>query len=141
MRGPRSARSPDRGPIIGAGGRRSTDRGAAAIEMALVLPLLMLVIFGIIDFGRLLNKQILLTEAARDGARVASFGGNPTDRVRTIAGNDVDVATVPCPSTDSTGADAQVTVTYPFTFATPVVAMLGIGGNMTLTGRGVMPCQ
>jgi Flp pilus assembly protein TadG len=111
--------------------------------MAIVLPLLMLVIFGIIDFGRLLNKQILLTEAARDGARVASFGGNPTDRVKTIAGDDVNVATVPCPSTNSTGADAQVTVTYSFAFSMPLVALLDGGGNgqVTLTGRGVMPCQ
>jgi Flp pilus assembly protein TadG len=111
--------------------------------MAIVLPLLLLLLFGIIDFGRLLNKQILLTEAAREGARVASFGGDPTDRVKQIAGGDVNVATVPCPSTDPTGADVQVTVTNSFTFAAPVVGFLGSGGDgiVTLTGRGVMPCQ
>jgi Flp pilus assembly protein TadG len=143
MHGPRSVRSPDRGPITGAAGRRSTDWGAAAIEMAIVLPLLLLILFAIIDFGRLLNKQISLTEAARDGARVASFGGDPTNRVKTIAGNDVSVATVSCPSPPTPDSDAQVTVTNNFQFVTPLIAFLGGGGSgtMTLTGRGVMPCQ
>ena len=36
-------------------------------------PVLLLVIFGIIDFGRMLNAQITLTEAAREGARATSI--------------------------------------------------------------------
>src|SRR5262245_38889036 len=47
------------------------DHGAAAVEMALLLPLLLLLVFGIIDFGRMLNAQITVTEAAREGARAA----------------------------------------------------------------------
>jgi Flp pilus assembly protein TadG len=110
--------------------------------MAVVLPLLLLVLFGIIDFGRLLNQQISLTEAAREGARVASFGGDPTSRIRMIAGDDVSVTTVPCPSPATTDVDAQVTVTAQFTFITPVGFIGGGGdGEATLTGRGVMPCQ
>ena len=38
--------------------------------MALVLPLLLFVLFGVIDFGRMLNTQITLTEAAREGGQV-----------------------------------------------------------------------
>ena len=49
------------------------EQGAAAVEMALVLPLLLLLLFGIIDFGRVLNAQITLTEAAREGARAAAL--------------------------------------------------------------------
>ena len=40
----------------------------------MVLPLLLLIVFGIIDFGRLLNAQITLTQAAREGARLAAVG-------------------------------------------------------------------
>ncbi len=47
---------------------------------------LLLVVFGIIDFGRMLNTQISVTEAAAQGVRVASFGGDPTERVEEIAG-------------------------------------------------------
>lgn len=105
--------------------------------MALVLPLLLVLIFGIIDFGRMLNRQITLTEAARDAARVASFGGDPTARATRIAGTDVRVAATPC----AAARDAEVTVTHDFSFVTPV-GLIGGGfdGEVTLTGRGVVPC-
>ncbi|SCL15529.1 TadE-like protein [Micromonospora rhizosphaerae] len=114
--------------------------------MALVLPLLLVLIFGIIDFGRMLNKQIALTEAARDAARVASFGRNAEDskaaataRATRIAGDDAVVNTAPC---STAGQDAQVIVTQDFSFITPV-GLIGGGfdGKVTLTGRGVVPCQ
>lgn len=54
--------------------RSAQDRGTAAVEFALVLPLLLLVVLGIIDFGRALNAQITLTQAAREGARLAALG-------------------------------------------------------------------
>ncbi len=80
------------GPGAGAGGTRqppgkgasmkrrrraasdSRDRGSVAVEFALLLPVLLLLIFGIIDFGRAINAQITLTQAAREGARLASLG-------------------------------------------------------------------
>ena len=114
--------------------------------MALVLPLLLILVFGIIDFGRMINKQIALTEAARDAARVASFGGSADQsraaaaaRATRIAGSDIDVKTTPC---STTGQDAQVTLTHDFTFVTPV-GLIGGGfdGKATLTARGVVPCQ
>jgi Flp pilus assembly protein TadG len=127
-------------------GCRRPDRGTAAVEAAFVLPILLLIVFGIIDFGRMANAQINVTEAAREGARVAAFGGNPRDRVSTIAGADAEVTTVACPA-DITDEDAEVTVTYPFEFVTPVGAFVGLftgtdlGGDLTLRGRGIMPCQ
>ncbi|WP_284979011.1 TadE/TadG family type IV pilus assembly protein [Arthrobacter sp. fls2-241-R2A-200] len=48
------------------------ERGAVAVEMALLLPLLLLLLIGIMEFGRALNVQISLTEAAREGARYAA---------------------------------------------------------------------
>ena len=49
------------------------DRGAAAVEMALVLPVLLFLLMGIIDFGRMFNAQIQLSQAAREGVRLASL--------------------------------------------------------------------
>jgi len=54
--------------------KRHVDRGAAAVEMALVMPLLILMVMGIIDFGRIFNGEIQLSQAAREGARVAALG-------------------------------------------------------------------
>src|SRR5262249_40588997 len=53
---------------------KAGDRGATAVEFALLFPLLMLIVFGIIDFGRVLNAQITLTQAAREGARLDALG-------------------------------------------------------------------
>ena len=49
------------------------DRGAVAVEMALVLPVLLFVLMAMIDFGRGFNAQILLSQAAREGVRLASL--------------------------------------------------------------------
>jgi Flp pilus assembly protein TadG len=54
--------------------RTRRDRGAVAVEFALLFPILLLLIFGMIDFGRALNAQITLTQAARTGARLAAVG-------------------------------------------------------------------
>ena len=63
------------------------DRGAAAVEFAIVVPLLMLVVFGIIQFGTIYSDFISVREGTRDAARqgaVANFGpafttGSPCD--------------------------------------------------------------
>ena len=56
---------------------RQPRRGQALVEFALVLPLLMLVLFGIVEFGRAWNAKQVLTDAAREGARLAVVG-DPT---------------------------------------------------------------
>ena len=50
--------------------RRSNQRGQAVIELALTLPLLLLVVFGIIDFGFMFQRYESVTNAAREGARI-----------------------------------------------------------------------
>jgi hypothetical protein len=59
-------------------GRGACEQGAAAVEMALVLPLLLLIVFGIIDFGFAFNAQISLTQATREGVRVGALGEAPS---------------------------------------------------------------
>ena len=45
------------------------QKGASAVEFAIVLPLLLLLLFGIVEFGFLLYNQAMITNAAREGAR------------------------------------------------------------------------
>jgi Flp pilus assembly protein TadG len=52
-----------------------SERGAALVEFALALPLLLVVIAGIVDFGFLFQRYEVLTNAVREGARVASLPG------------------------------------------------------------------
>jgi Flp pilus assembly protein TadG len=128
--------------------RPDRDRGAAAVEMALLLPVLLVLVFGIIDFGRALNEQITLTSAAREGARLAALGqSNVVSRTQGAAAplTSVSVNVTAC-AAGSTG-DATVVATHTFTFITPVGRLItllggsGFSGTRTMTGRAVLRCQ
>ena len=47
-----------------------SESGASAVEFALLLPVLMMILFGIIEFGMALYRQAILTNASREGARL-----------------------------------------------------------------------
>ncbi len=60
--------------------------GSAAVELALVLPLLLLVLFGTVEYGTMMYDQAIITNAAREGARagiVAVTGGGASDGITT----------------------------------------------------------
>ena len=131
-------------------GRFWSDRGAAAVETAIVLPVLLFVIFGVIDFGRMLNAQLQLTQAAREGARAVVLH-QPADTRVQQAVNLTGVATSvsdPCGSSPAVTDDVTVTTTYTFQYLTPMGALAAlfhgnVGSNApkTLTGRAVMSCN
>lgn len=84
--------------------RLRSERGAELIETALTLPLILLVVVGIIEFGWVFQKYEVITNAAREGARILvlpNFG--PADAVErveqylTAAGLDPNLATIPTP--------------------------------------------
>lgn len=58
---------------------RSDERGAAAVEFAIVVPVFLLVVFGMIDFTRAYYTQSALAAAVREGARMAAVQVNPND--------------------------------------------------------------
>lgn len=132
---------------------KAGDRGAAAVEFALLLPVVLLLVFGLIDFGRALNAQITLTQAAREGARLASFGqasAAVVTRTQTAANGlslpAADIAVTTCAPGAGAAANAQVTISYPFSFATPIGAIMSMFGSgaaksLTLTATATMPCE
>jgi Flp pilus assembly protein TadG len=61
------------------------EKGASAVEFALVLPIFVMVIFGIFQFGIAFNNWIAITHAAREGARLAAVGQYDEQRVRDSA--------------------------------------------------------
>jgi Flp pilus assembly protein TadG len=116
--------------------------------MALVLPVLLVLVFGIIDFGRALNEQITLTSAAREGARLAALGqSDVVSRTQAAAAPLTGVAVGVTACTAGSTSDATVVTTHTFSFITPVgrlVTLLGgsgFSGTVTMTGKGVLRCQ
>jgi Flp pilus assembly protein TadG len=135
----------------------TSERGTAIIETALTLPLLLLVSVGIFEFGRAYQTWQVITNAAREGARVAVLpnvaAGAAEARVRQylLSGQLPQAAsagvTVVAGSVDIGGALAPtsvVTVTYPFNFvvlqpvARLVVSGSQLGSAVTLTARTEM---
>ena len=120
------------------------DRGAAAVEFALVLPLLLLIVLGIIEFGRAYNVQTTLSNAARDGVRVMALQDD-ADAARATAEasafnldpdkTSISVSPDSCASPEADSA--TVTVTYPLELITGYLPI----GDFTLTGKGTMRCN
>ena len=98
-------------------------RGAAAVEFALVAPVFFVLLFGMIEYGRAVMVEQIITNAAREGARVAIISGATTTSVTTavntyLSGAGISGATPsvsPNPSTASSGATVTVTVSVPYT--------------------------
>jgi Flp pilus assembly protein TadG len=126
--------------------RTTSERGAALLEVALTLPLLLLVATGIFEFGRAYQTWQILTNAAREGARVAVLPGVDDDAVEErveaylAAGliPDADAADVTIDRDteidigDGTASASSVQVEYPFTFIVlQGIAELVVEGSMT----------
>ena len=69
---PRQPRDPKRIPSRNRLSARQNERGIAALELAVILPVLLVLIFGVIDFGRLLQAKLILANVSREGASLAS---------------------------------------------------------------------
>lgn len=138
--------------------RMKSDRGTALLEVAMTLPVLLLVTVGIMEFGRAYQTQQVLTNAAREGARVAVLPVQPAGAVeaRVAAylsagqiGNPASATVTVTATTISLGgtttvSGSKVTVTYPYTFmvlkpvARLVVRNSNVGTGFTMTASAEM---
>ena len=143
---------------------KNPERGAALVELAMVLPLLLLILVGIIELGLLFYNQQVLTNASREGARsgIARFDVNKDDifdKDDIIDNIDNYLFLEPTPDDDrlitfdpvltvktevegeegSYAEDLTVTVTYDYTFLVP--ELLGFGPSMQLTAETVMKME
>lgn len=134
------------------------ERGAVAVEAALIVPIFLVLVLGIFEFGRAFNIQISLSEAARESARYAAVHGAKAG-FTTGAAQAVGVAAAPSVSlspanvgisyenADGTaaakcaaGVNAVSTVVVPTEFLTGLDKLIDVDKPFTLTGRGVMRC-
>jgi Flp pilus assembly protein TadG len=137
---------------------RRNDRGTALIEMAFTLPLLLLISIGIIEFGRAFQTWQILTNAAREGARVAVLPGISdsmvTARVQQyIQAGVLDAGVTPTISIQrnasisygsGTATGSKVSVSYPYKFmvlngiAKLVVSDTTVGSDFTMATSATM---
>jgi Flp pilus assembly protein TadG len=106
---------------------RIKRRGASAVEFAIVAPVFFLMIFGMIEYGRLVMVQQILTNATREGARRAVLQDATTSTVKTVVRNyltnasingdnpNLSINVTPEPQT-ATAADESITVSLSLPF-------------------------
>ena len=127
--------------------RLRDEHGASAVEFAFIVPLLLLLVLGIAEFGHAFQVQGTLSAAAREGARVMALQNDPAAAraaVRSAAPTldpavtdaQITVAPTACPLTSRTTTNVRVTVDYPMPFLTDF-----FGADIDLTGTGVMRCN
>lgn len=126
------------------------DEGQATVEFALILPILILLVVGIFEFGRAWNAHQVITDAAREGARTGAIA-NPAitrDSVKNVVENAlVRAALNPNRARitlsgigEITGVPVSVEVRYPyqFGFLKPFMGWVADQGQITLGATSVM---
>jgi Flp pilus assembly protein TadG len=138
--------------------KASNENGGTLVEFAIVVPLLLILIFGIIDFGIILYDKAVITNASREGARYGILARDPElgrhtqteieqllidqgywDRLVTFEGEANPIVTAtPNPDTNF-GSDLVVQVAWSYTFlAFNVLPGIGFDNTIDLSARTVM---
>jgi Flp pilus assembly protein TadG len=114
------------------------------VEFALVLPLLLILVVGIIEFGRAWNMHQIITDAAREGARKAAIADESVTQTQVentvrnaLAGGRIDPSTATITTNGwsaATGEPATITVSVPyqFTFFGPIIKWSSGESNIIL---------
>jgi len=120
------------------------NRGQSVVEFALVLPLLLMILFGITEFGRAWMTANILTSAAREGARLAVVTGPDVAAVTTrvtdvcaAAGVTPTQITVTGPNPADPNRRVTVTVTADFNVLTGTI-LESFNGTIPLSATSVM---
>ena len=102
------------------------QRGQSTVEFALVVPILLLLVLGIMEFGRAYSSNLALQNAVREGARLAITGATDAQVVQRVKDSaptlDTTQLTVTVsPATRRQGDNVSITATYNFKYITPII--------------------
>lgn len=106
---------------------KKSHRGQSLVEMALVLPILIIILFGILEFGRIFHSYLVITHAAREGARFGVISKN-VDQIKqkvqdVSAGINLELDDIEVNPSESIspGVPLTVSVEYDVELFTPVI--------------------
>lgn len=120
------------------------QKGQSLVETALILPILLIIIFGITDFGRIFHAYLTLDHAGREAAREAIIGSDDdvieAKIINATSGLNEDKLIIHIEperaSNRPSGSEVMITLTYPVKFLTPFVGW--IVGDFDLKNTTVM---
>ena len=110
---------------------RRSSPGQAVLELALVLPIFLLLVFGVVEMSRIGYSYVTLNNAVRSATRVASVGGLDIDITNAVANsaplldrNLLSIQITPNDSTRSSGSSVVVSASYPVSLSTPIISQV-----------------
>jgi Flp pilus assembly protein TadG len=125
--------------------RRFEEVGQGLVEFALILPIFLLLIFALVDFGRAFFTWQVVTNAAREGARAAAVQGNGAAVENAILASFCNPAPTDCALDldnllvadngniqGDRGESVAITVSYDFVYVTPIGQLLALVGGAAL---------
>lgn len=119
-------------------------KGQAMVELALILPILLLLIFGIVEFGRIFSTQLIVTSSAREAARKAAVGASDMESIlsaentASVLDSTKMLLTIsPGESARSRGQEVTVHIEYPVKIYAPIISSL-VGDPYTVSGEATM---
>ena len=115
------------------------ERGQATVEAALVLPLVVLLLLGVVQIGLLVRAEVLVTHAAREAARAAAVDADPdaaTHAATNSSSLDAARMKIDVRGRDGPGSRVQVEVTYTAPTDVPLIGPLL--GDVTLQATATM---
>lgn len=119
-----------------------SKKAQSMVEMAIVLPLLLLMLFGIIEFGRILGGYMIIHDLAREGARYGVVGMSDAnirnhiitnDSFLSIASGDITIT----PGNRTVGSPLTVGIDYDMDIITPIISNI-VPNPMKLSAEYVM---
>jgi Flp pilus assembly protein TadG len=143
--------------------RGRSDRGAVIVEFALIAPFLLMVVFGIVDFGWMIDRSNVINNVTRDAARSASLDGSYSD-IKQVVSDEMHDIGITLPSADvnvsitctnvapaanctdsatgydnnvKSGSAVKVSISYTHHWITPVGALCGFFGGGSCTGNTI----
>jgi len=123
-----------------------TQRGQTLVELALVLPIIILILFGTLELGRVFHSYIVITNAAREGARLGALGKSDEEIISRIreasplyqADSRLRITRLePNESARSPGVPLIVEVAYDVELVTPLISSI-LPNPVTLKSTAVM---
>lgn len=119
-------------------------KGQALVELALIMPIILLLTFGIVEFARVFSAQLVMINAAREAARCAAVGGSDTETISKAQNSATvfDIAKMlitiyPAEILRTGGDSVTVTIEYPVTIYAPVISSV-LGNPYIVRGEATM---
>lgn len=138
----RLARRCWRNPLRAFRRAHGNERGQTLVEFALILPLMLVLIFALVDFGRAFHTWLVVTNSAREGARVGAVQGD-TNAIQarindSMASLDTSQLAITLTNVEGDrGETIEVDLVYDFEFVTPIGGLVNIMTGGTLSSPDI----